>query len=76
MACLPNVILAKGGITSHVTLANGLGCDRAYVIGPISTGVARWRVTASGRELEYLVFPGNVGNDEQLAAVVSLVMDR
>ena len=76
IAHLPSVILAKGGITSHVTAASGLGCDGAMVIGPIATGVARWRVSVDGRELDYLVFPGNVGDDEHLAAVVSLILDR
>ena len=76
MASLPSVILAKGGITSHVTAASGLGCDRAFVVGPIATGVARWRVSADGCELDYLVFPGNVGDDHHLAAVVSLILDR
>jgi uncharacterized protein YgbK (DUF1537 family) len=76
IAHLPSVILAKGGITSHVTAASGLGCDEAMVIGPIATGVARWRVSVDGRELDYLVFPGNVGDDEHLAAVVSLILDR
>jgi uncharacterized protein YgbK (DUF1537 family) len=76
VAHLPSVILAKGGITSQVTLAEGLGCDRAYVMGPIANGVACWRVAAAGREFTYLIFPGNVGGDEHLADVVSLVVDR
>jgi uncharacterized protein YgbK (DUF1537 family) len=73
---VPSVVMGKGGITSHVTLAEGLRCDRGYVVGPIAPGVARWRVCANDRELDYLVFPGNVGDDEHLAAVVSLVIDR
>jgi uncharacterized protein YgbK (DUF1537 family) len=76
MSHLPSVILAKGGITSHVTVASGLGCDSALVLGPIATGVARWRVSADGRELDYLVFPGNVGDADHLAAVVSQILDR
>lgn len=75
VAHLPFVILAKGGITSQVTLAEGLGCERAYVMGPIATGVACWRVSAAGRQYSYLIFPGNVGGDEHLADVVSLVLD-
>lgn len=76
VAHLPSVILTKGGITSHVTVADGLGCDRAYVAGPIATGVALWRIVAGQRELGCLIFPGNVGDDDHLATVVSLVLDR
>jgi uncharacterized protein YgbK (DUF1537 family) len=76
LARLPGVILTKGGITSHVTVAQGLGCDRAFVAGPIATGVALWRVVAPRRRLDCLIFPGNVGDDEHLARVVSLVLDR
>lgn len=76
LARLPDVTLAKGGITSHVTLEVGLGCERAHVVGPIATGVACWRVPVAGRELNYLIFPGNVGDPDHLANVVSLVMDR
>ncbi len=76
MVRLPGVILAKGGITSHITLTHGLRADRALVVGPIATGVARWRVPIGGRELDYLVFPGNVGDQDHLAAVVSLILDR
>jgi uncharacterized protein YgbK (DUF1537 family) len=74
VAHLPSVILAKGGITSHVMLRDGLGCDRAHVVGPVATGVALWRASVGERTLDYLVFPGNVGDDGHLAAVVSLVM--
>jgi uncharacterized protein YgbK (DUF1537 family) len=76
MACVPGVVLAKGGITAHVTAASGLGCDRALVVGPIATGIARWRVSVDGRELDFVVFPGNVGDQDHLSAVVSLILDR
>lgn len=76
LARLPGVILAKGGITSHVTLEVGLGCGRAHVVGPIAPGVACWRVPIADRELNYLIFPGNVGDQDHLADVISLVMDR
>ena len=76
IASLPGVILTKGGITSHVTVAQGLGCDRAFVAGPVATGVALWRVATPRRRLDCLIFPGNVGDDEHLARVMSLVLDR
>jgi uncharacterized protein YgbK (DUF1537 family) len=66
----PGVVIAKGGITAAVTLLTGFGADEAEVIGPVVAGVSRWR--AGG--LEYLVVPGNVGDDELLAELVDLVV--
>jgi uncharacterized protein YgbK (DUF1537 family) len=66
----PRVIVAKGGITSHVTLEVGLGADEADVIGPVLPGVSHWRVTVDGRRVDYVVVPGNVGGDELLATLV------
>lgn len=76
LRCLPNVIVAKGGITAHVTAAEGLGCTCAHVVGPVTTGVALWRFEARGRELSYLIFPGNVGDDDHLANVVTLLLEH
>jgi uncharacterized protein YgbK (DUF1537 family) len=67
---LPPVLVAKGGITSHVTLQAGLGVDEADVLGPVLPGVSRWRVADW---LDYLVVPGNVGDDELLVDLLDLV---
>ena len=66
----PSVVAAKGGITSCVTLRDGLGIAAAEVVGPVLPGVSRWRAG----ELEYLVVPGNVGDDRLLADIVALVL--
>jgi uncharacterized protein YgbK (DUF1537 family) len=66
-----DVVLAKGGITSHVTAHVGLGARRATVLGPVVDGVALWRLD-SGQH--YLVFPGNVGTDSTLLEVVDLII--
>src|SRR5262249_29840117 len=39
----PDVVVAKGGITSAVTLAEGLGAAEAEVVGPLLPGVSHWR---------------------------------
>jgi uncharacterized protein YgbK (DUF1537 family) len=70
---LPDVLVAKGGITSQVVLEHGVGVREAHVAGPVATGVALWDVTARGRALSYLVFPGNVGGPDHLTAVVRMV---
>ncbi len=72
----PDVVVAKGGITSAITVRAGLGTTRAWVVGPIVDGVALWRVrSAEGAEVPFVVFPGNVGGDETLADVVSMILD-
>ncbi len=71
---LPDVVVAKGGITSQVALQEGLGVSEAIVAGPVATGVAEWRVDINGCDVAYLVFPGNVGDDAHLTAVVRAVL--
>lgn len=61
------VVIAKGGITSAVTAREGLGARAARVVGPVRTGVARWRL-ADGRH--YIVVPGNVGGGDLLLELV------
>ena len=71
----PAVVLAKGGITSHVTARVGLDARRGTVLGPLVDGVALWRLeTGAGRPVSYVVFPGNVGSDGTLLDVVDLML--
>jgi uncharacterized protein YgbK (DUF1537 family) len=71
-----DVVIAKGGITSDVTLRDGIGADSAHVVGPVADGVALWRVERpDGGALAYLVVPGNVGDDDLLARLVDAVLE-
>jgi uncharacterized protein YgbK (DUF1537 family) len=71
----PDVLVAKGGITSAVTLREGLGAAEADVVGPVLPGVSLWRAeSAMGLQIPYLVVPGNVGADDLLAELVDLVV--
>jgi uncharacterized protein YgbK (DUF1537 family) len=64
-------VVAKGGITSAVTVTRGLGATLADVLGPIAPGVALWRtLDGPGRGTPYAIVPGNVGDDDLLATVV------
>jgi uncharacterized protein YgbK (DUF1537 family) len=62
----PDLVVAKGGITSAVT-ARAFGADRAFVVGPILPGVSLWRLSS---DVDYVVVPGNVGDDDLLARLV------
>lgn len=68
----PRYLLAKGGITSSDLATQGLNVKRAAVLGQILPGVPVWRTGAESRwpGLVYIVFPGNVGNDEAVAQAV------
>lgn len=69
----PRYLLAKGGITSSDVATKGLGVRRALVLGQILPGVPLWRTGAESLYpgLAYIVFPGNVGDAQALARVVT-----
>jgi uncharacterized protein YgbK (DUF1537 family) len=68
----PAFVLAKGGITSSDTATEGLGIRRAWSRGTMLPGiVSLWEpVSGPASGIPYIVFAGNVGNDEALVAVV------
>lgn len=74
----PSFIIGKGGITSHQVLKNGLKVAAAWVAGQVVPGVPAIRMEAGHRfaDMYYVIFPGNVGSDETLAEVVSLLEGR
>ncbi len=71
LTAVPGFIVSKGGITSYTVARYGLGISRAMVRGQIADGVPVWRIDpASGfAGMDYVVFPGNVGNANTLAEV-------
>lgn len=74
----PQFLLAKGGITSHDLAAVALHATRADVLGQLFAGhVSVWRLR-NGRspQLPYVVFPGNVGDDDALATAVSVLTQK
>ncbi|MCU0486339.1 MAG: hypothetical protein MUC85_09560 [Anaerolineales bacterium] len=69
----PRYILAKGGITSSDLATQGLGVKRAMILGQIEKGISVWALGPETKfnGLYYLVFPGNVGNADTLAKVIT-----
>jgi uncharacterized protein YgbK (DUF1537 family) len=66
-------VVAKGGITSSDVVTKGLGVRRAEVAGQMLPGiVSAWILPEdSGYPgLPYIVFPGNVGEEDALAKVI------
>jgi uncharacterized protein YgbK (DUF1537 family) len=77
VAAGPAWVVAKGGITSHDVAVSGLGIRRAEVAGQLFPGlISVFRPldaapAAIGRP--YVVFAGNVGDEETLGQVVAIL---
>jgi uncharacterized protein YgbK (DUF1537 family) len=71
IACQPRYLVAKGGITSSDVATRGLEVKRAMVMGQVLPGVPVWQLGEETKwpGMAYIVFPGNVGDDNALAAV-------
>ncbi|MBQ7419963.1 MAG: hypothetical protein IJV17_04385 [Prevotella sp.] len=65
----PSYLVAKGGITSHDILTQGLGITSARVLGQVVTNVP----CVMAKDFPYIIFPGNVGNEESLKEVYLLL---
>lgn len=68
----PSFLIAKGGVTSHDVAAQGLAAKVCEVVGQIEPGVPLWRLGPEAKfpNMPYVVFPGNVGDDEALLRVL------
>ncbi|WP_400077562.1 four-carbon acid sugar kinase family protein [Winogradskyella sp. R77965] len=69
----PKYILTKGGITSSDICVKSLGVKKALVIGQVLKGVPIWRLDKTSKfpDLPYIVFPGNVGGEEDLYKLIN-----
>jgi uncharacterized protein YgbK (DUF1537 family) len=73
----PGWMIAKGGITSHDVAVHGLGLRRAEVLGQLLPGmISVLRPTDADPDalgMPYVVFAGNVGDEQTLAEIVEKV---
>ena len=69
----PAFVVAKGGITSSDIGVKGLSVRKARVLGQIAPGVPVWQTDKNSKygEIPYVIFPGNVGQEDTLAEVVA-----
>ena len=68
----PRFLIAKGGITSSDVGVKALKVKKALVLGQAQPGIPVWK---TGEEslfpgLSYIIFPGNVGTEGTLRAIV------
>lgn len=71
----PKFLIAKGGITSSDLATKGLGVRKATVKGQILPGIPVWQLGKESKfaGLEYIVFPGNVGDETSLSKAVQIL---
>lgn len=68
------MVISKGGITSAVNVREGLASGLAEVQGPLRDGISLWSVDTPERPaLPFVVFPGNVGGEDDLADLVEAI---
>jgi len=68
----PRAIVAKGGITASDVATEACRVERATVMGQMLPGVPVWQCGPESRfpEMPLVVFPGNVGGTDALAAAL------
>lgn len=71
--CHPRFVIGKGGITSSDIAVHALRIRHGEIVGPMLPGIiSLWRaVDGPFAEMPYVVFAGNVGDDDALEAVVA-----
>lgn len=71
----PRFIIAKGGITSSDIGVKALQVKKALVMGQIAPGIPVWKTDEKSRfpGLPYIIFPGNVGKEETLYQITSML---
>ena len=72
----PSFLIAKGGITSSDVGTKALKVYRATVMGQVLPGIPVWMTGPESKfsGLPYVIFPGNVGDDSSLKAIVESLM--
>mgnify|MGYP003595717039 FL=1 len=71
----PAYILAKGGITSFDIMKKSLEIGISEVLGQIIPGVPVIKTDSANRfpDMPYIIFPGNVGDEDSLKKVCHLL---
>ncbi len=72
----PSFVVAKGGITSADVGVKALAIRKAKVAGQIQPGVPVWIADETSKfpDIPYVIFPGNVGDDETLSNAVKVLI--
>ena len=71
----PRFLIAKGGITSSDVGIKALKVKKALVLGQVQPGIPVWRTGPESKfpGLSYIIFPGNVGDEDTLKKIVEML---
>ncbi len=74
----PAFVVAKGGITSSDIGTKALKVKRANVLGQIRPGIPVWKTGEESKfpHIPYVIFPGNVGEQNTLKEVVEILLAK
>lgn len=74
----PAFVVAKGGITSSDVGVKALRTRRANVLGQIRPGIPVWQTDSASKfpGIPYVIFPGNVGEEETLREAVEILTGK
>ncbi|MCH5278118.1 MAG: hypothetical protein J1E80_09875 [Desulfovibrionaceae bacterium] len=72
----PAFVIAKGGITSSDVGVKALKVRRANVMGQIRPGIPVWQTDSQSKfpGIPYVIFPGNVGEENTLREAVEILI--
>lgn len=72
----PRFLIAKGGITSSDVGTIGLHVKKARVSGQVQPGIPVWKIGSESRfpGMSYIIFPGNVGEEDTLRKIVEVLV--
>ncbi len=75
---VPSFLIAKGGITSSDIGTRGLQVKKALAMGQILPGIPVWKTGPESRfpGLSYVIFPGNVGQEDSLRIIVEKLSQK
>ena len=70
-------LISKGGITTNVILSNGLKADYVYLESQIITGISLVTYKLKNdKKLPIVTFPGNIGTQDSLLKVWSILENK
>lgn len=74
----PSFIIAKGGITSSDIGVKALKVKQALVLGQAQPGIPVWKTDEKSKfpGISYIIFPGNVGDENTLKKVVMELLEK
>jgi uncharacterized protein YgbK (DUF1537 family) len=76
LAPLVSACVVKGGISSAEIAGVSFGAVQGMVAGQLEPGVSLWQLAGTAGEIDYVVIPGNMGDDGTMLRCLAAVTSR